>query len=109
MGLVESLSPYHTAFNLVQIRKSEIHIVFMNVKTLKNNENVDKNRCKGFFHFFRNKSIHKNIYIFKKYIVFKGVSSRNGLGRYKKTIFWGNFFNRFSMISLRYIFIQHYF
>ena len=36
MGLVESLSLYHQAPNLVQIRKSEIHNVAMNFKILKN-------------------------------------------------------------------------
>ena len=36
MGLAESLSLYHPAPNLVQIRKSEIHNVAINFKILKN-------------------------------------------------------------------------
>ena len=36
MGLAESLSLYHQAPNLVQIRKSEIHNVVINFKILKN-------------------------------------------------------------------------
>ena len=36
MGHAESLSFYHQAPNVVQIRKSEIHNVVMNFKILKN-------------------------------------------------------------------------
>ena len=35
MGLVESLSLYHQAPNLAQIRKGEIHNVVLNFKILK--------------------------------------------------------------------------
>ena len=36
IGLAESLSLYHQAPNLVQIRKSKIHDVIMDFKILKN-------------------------------------------------------------------------
>ena len=42
MGLAESLSLYHQAPNLVQIRKSEIHKVNMNFKILKNYISIEK-------------------------------------------------------------------